>query len=77
MRIAYGDQVIIDGLDWTIDEGEHCNWWGPNGAGKVDLLLSLITGRSPARGYNNELHLFGRRRAAARASGRSSATSGS
>ena len=37
---------------------------GPNGAGK-STLLSLITGDHP-QGYNNELHLFGRRRAAAR-----------
>lgn len=60
MRIAYGDQVVIDGLDWTIAEGEHWQLVGPNGAGK-STLLSLITGDHP-QGYNNELHLFGRRR---------------
>ena len=56
MRIAYGDQVIIDGLDWTIDEGALATGGTRTGAGK-STLLSLITG-DHLQGYNNELHLF-------------------
>ncbi|MGE6139309.1 molybdate ABC transporter ATP-binding protein ModF [Aeromonas rivipollensis] len=60
LRVAYGDQVIIDGLDWTIAEGEHWQLVGPNGAGK-STLLALITGDHP-QGYSNDLRLFGVRR---------------
>ncbi|MFM4962917.1 molybdate ABC transporter ATP-binding protein ModF [Aeromonas bivalvium] len=60
LRIAYGEQVVIDGLDWTIAAGEHWQLVGPNGAGK-STLLSLITGDHP-QGYSNDLHLFGRKR---------------
>ncbi|MGY3942951.1 molybdate ABC transporter ATP-binding protein ModF [Aeromonas tecta] len=60
LRVAYGEQVVIDGLDWTIAPGQHWQLVGPNGAGK-STLLSLITGDHP-QGYSNDLHLFGRRR---------------
>ncbi|MGY6036504.1 molybdate ABC transporter ATP-binding protein ModF [Aeromonas sp. AE23HZ002T15] len=60
LRIAYGEQVVIDGLDWTIAPGQHWQLVGPNGAGK-STLLSLITGDHP-QGYSNDLRLFGRQR---------------
>lgn len=60
IRVAYGAQVIIDGLDWTLLPGQHWQITGPNGAGK-STLLALITGDHP-QGYSNDLTLFGVRR---------------
>ena len=60
LRVVYGEQLVIDGLDWTIGEGEHWQLVGPNGAGK-STLLALITGDHP-QGYSNDLVLFGVRR---------------
>ncbi|MGB0783472.1 MAG: ATP-binding cassette domain-containing protein, partial [Marinomonas sp.] len=41
--IQYGDTVIVDKLDWTIEQGQHWQLSGPNGSGKTGVL-SLITG---------------------------------
>jgi molybdate transport system ATP-binding protein len=59
-RVAYGDQVVFDGLDFEVSPGGHTLIEGPNGSGK-STLLELITGDHP-QGYSNELFLFGRRR---------------
>ncbi len=59
-RVAYGDQVVFDGLDFTIVAGQHTLVEGPNGSGK-STLLEMITGDHP-QAYSNDLHLFGRRR---------------
>ncbi len=58
--VRYGDNVIFEGLDWTLSPGEHTLIEGPNGSGK-STLLGLVTGDHP-QAYANELHLFGRRR---------------
>ena len=65
MRIAYGDQVIIDGLDWTIDEGSTGNWWdrmalasrpcspsSPEITRKVTTMSSICSGRRRGGGEN-------------------------
>ncbi len=59
-RVAYGDDVIFDGLDFSVSAGQHTLIEGPNGSGK-STLLEMITGDHP-QGYSNDLHLFGRRR---------------
>lgn len=59
-HVAWGDKVIISGLDWQVNQGEHWQITGPNGAGK-STLLSLVTGDHP-QGYSNDLTLFGIRR---------------
>ncbi|MDU8924455.1 molybdate ABC transporter ATP-binding protein ModF [Pasteurellaceae bacterium LIM206] len=60
VRVQYGDKVILDKLDWTVEPRQ--NWWikGPNGAGK-STLLSLITGDHP-QAFANHVILFGKQR---------------
>jgi len=61
-RIAYGDTVIFDNLNWTINSGEHWQVSGPNGSGKT-CLLNLITGDHP-QCYVNDIQVFGMQRGA-------------
>ena len=55
--IKYGDTVIVDKLDWTIERGQHWQLSGPNGSGKTGVL-SLITGDHP-QCYTNDIFVFG------------------
>jgi len=55
--IKYGDTVIVDKLDWTIEPGQHWQLSGPNGSGKTGVL-SLITGDHP-QCYTNDIFVFG------------------
>lgn len=59
-RIAYGDTVIFDDLNWQIKAGEHWQVSGPNGSGKT-CLLNLITGDHP-QCYVNDISVFGMQR---------------
>ncbi|WP_294902530.1 molybdate ABC transporter ATP-binding protein ModF [Tatumella sp. UBA2305] len=59
-KVSWDDKLIIDGLNWQVDPGQHWQITGPNGAGK-STLLSLVTGDHP-QGYSNDLTLFGIRR---------------
>jgi len=59
-RIAYGDTVIFNELNWTINPGEHWQVSGPNGSGKT-CLLNLITGDHP-QCYVNDIQVFGMQR---------------
>jgi molybdate transport system ATP-binding protein len=59
-HVAYGDQIVLDRLDFTVAPGQHTLIEGPNGSGK-STLLEMITGDHP-QGYSNDLYLFGRRR---------------
>lgn len=59
-KVAYGDKIIFDDLDWTISPGEHWQVTGPNGSGKT-CLLNLITGDHP-QCYVNDIFVFGMQR---------------
>jgi ABC-2 type transport system ATP-binding protein len=58
LRKAYGEKVVLDGVDLTIGEGEVFALLGPNGAGKttiVRILSTLIpadTGTATVTGYD-------------------------
>lgn len=60
VRVAYGDTVILNDVNWSVQPGERWLLLGPNGAGK-STLLSLLLGDNP-QAYANEIYLFGRRR---------------
>lgn len=59
-RVKYGENTILDHLNWEINKGDCVGVSGPNGAGK-STLLSLITGDHP-QAYANDIILFDRKR---------------
>ena len=58
--VKYGDQLILDQVNWEIHKGEKWALVGHNGAGKT-TLLSLINGDNP-QAYANKITLFDHRR---------------
>ncbi|WKX71566.1 ATP-binding cassette domain-containing protein [Streptomyces sp. XD-27] len=45
LRKAYGDKVVLDGIDFEVPEGSVFSMLGPNGAGKtttVNILATLL-----------------------------------
>ncbi|MCB0917483.1 MAG: ABC transporter ATP-binding protein [Actinobacteria bacterium] len=59
--VAFDGTVVLDRLDWTVQEEERWVILGPNGAGKTSLLNMLSTNSHPTRGnvsvLGNELGL--------------------
>ena len=47
---AYGSQLALDGISFTINKGEIVGFLGPNGAGKSTLMKVLTTYLSPTNG---------------------------
>lgn len=60
VSVRYGEKQILNGVTWTVREGEHWKISGPNGSGK-STLLSLISGDNP-QAYANDISLFGRKK---------------
>lgn len=60
VNVQYGDNVILDNINWTVQINEKWALLGPNGAGK-STLLSLINADNP-QAYANEIYLFDRKR---------------
>ncbi|MCB1997125.1 MAG: ABC transporter ATP-binding protein [Burkholderiaceae bacterium] len=58
LRVAYGAQPVLDGLDWSLQPGQVVGLLGRNGAGKTTLLESLLGLRDPQAG---SVTLFGQR----------------
>ena len=46
----YGDQVVLEGLDLTVQEGEFCTLVGASGCGKSTFLRLLLGQEQPSRG---------------------------
>ena len=60
LNVSYDEKAILKDINWTIKKGEFWQLIGPNGSGK-STILSLITGDN-AKGYGQELYLFGRKK---------------
>ncbi len=60
VTVKYGENLILDRINWTIFPNEKWALKGENGAGK-STLLSLILGENP-QAYANEIYLFDRKR---------------
>lgn len=60
VNIYYGENAIVQNINWTIKQGDFWQLKGPNGSGKT-TLLSLVTGDNP-KGYGQDIVLFGKKR---------------
>lgn len=60
VRVKYGENIILDDINWTIRPNEKWALLGHNGAGK-STLLSLINADNP-QAYANKIYLFDRKR---------------
>ena len=58
---TYGEQVAVDHLDLTVEEGEIFGLLGPNGAGKTTTVLMLLGLSEPTSGRAEVLGLDPRR----------------
>ena len=50
LRIAREAKVILRGLDWRVESGQHWVILGPNGSGKSSLLAALTGYFAPTSG---------------------------
>ncbi len=60
VRASYGELLVLDNIQWTMEQDQHVLIEGPNGCGK-STLLSLIDGENH-KGYGQDVFLFGRRK---------------
>lgn len=60
VSISFGDNRVLNKINWKVDQGEHYKITGPNGSGK-STLLKIITGDSN-QSYGQDITLFGRKR---------------
>lgn len=50
VRKSFGDQVVLDGVEFTVEDGSVFALLGPNGAGKTTMVRILATLLDPDRG---------------------------
>ena len=46
----YGDHIVLEGLNLSVDEGEFCTLVGASGCGKSTFLRLLLGQERPSRG---------------------------
>jgi iron complex transport system ATP-binding protein len=57
LRLERGSNVILHGISWRVERGQHWVILGPNGCGKTSLLKALTAYMTPSRG---SVELLGR-----------------
>ena len=50
LRLERGNTAILDGIDWTVEPGQHWVILGPNGSCKTTLLAALTGYKTPTAG---------------------------
>ena len=50
LEVRYGNQIILDGINLDLHQGEILVLMGPNGAGKTTLLRTIVGLLQPAKG---------------------------
>jgi iron complex transport system ATP-binding protein len=50
VTVRRGDKLLLDGIDWTVEEDERWAVLGPNGAGKTTLLQIAAANLHPTAG---------------------------
>ena len=61
LQKRYGDRLVVDGVSFTVEEGEIFGILGPNGAGKTTTVESIAGLRTPDGGTITVLGLDPRR----------------
>jgi ATP-binding cassette subfamily F protein 3 len=47
LQVAIGDRVLLDGVSFALERGEHVALIGPNGSGKTTLLETMLSATRP------------------------------
>src|SRR5919199_797340 len=50
LRVGIGARILLDGVDFALERGEHVALVGPNGSGKTTLLETVLGKREPQDG---------------------------
>ena len=50
LRVAYGENVVLDGVDLAVERGRKVALIGPNGAGKTTLMRAIAGELAPSAG---------------------------
>jgi zinc transport system ATP-binding protein len=58
VQYSYGHHLVLDSINFLIEEGDYVGLVGPNGSGKSTLLKLILGLIQPNKG---EIHLFGQR----------------